>query len=412
MSQAATLVLAWVLLEGLAIGQTVAPPPDHTPSRAAALDAARAERERTLTPESPGWLERTLVFVEDKRVLQRLNPPEGVYPVAGSITRGGGLGLGAGYRQRPWQSRLFVDASGAWSYRNYKRLQASVSAPRVGGSPIEVGAGVRWYDYPQEDFFGLGTESRRLDRVSFALRGTDTFAQAAARPSTWLVARVRVGRQTFDVSGGRDPRFPSIEETFSEPSAPGLTSAPTLGYGDVSLAIDTRDQAGNTRSGGLYSVTLGAYRDGSQDAYDFNRVDVTLLHVIPIFDKKRGIALRVAASHIDPLARRGVPFFLMPTVGGSDSLRGYRDFRFRDTSSLVLNAEYRWEAFSGLDLALFADAGDVGPTWRSLVETRLRSSWGMGFRFNTNKLVFTRIDVGRGGEGTRIWIAFGPVFRR
>jgi outer membrane protein assembly factor BamA len=107
-----------------------------------------------------------------------------------------------------------------------------------------------------------------------------------------------------------------------------------------------------------------------------------------------------------------VTFFLMPTVGGADSLRGYREFRFRDAAAVTLNAEYRWEAFSALDLALFVDAADVGPTWRSLVGARLKSSWGMGVRFNTNRRVFLRIDVAGGREGPRIWTALGPVFRR
>ena len=120
------------------------------------------------------------------------------------------------------------------------------------------------------------------------------------------------------------------------------------------------------------------FRNRRSSDFDFNRIDVTAMHVIPIFDKKRGIALHAAASRIDPIGASRVPFFLMPTVGGADSLRGYREFRFRDAAAITLNAEYRWEAFSGLDLALFVDAGDVGPTWRSLVGSRLRSSWGGG----------------------------------
>jgi hypothetical protein len=37
----------------------------------------------------------------------------------------------------------------------------------------------------------------------------------------------------------------------------------------------------------------------------------------------------------------------------------------------------------------------------------------VGFRFNTNRRVFFRVDVATGGgEGTRIWIRTGPVFDR
>jgi outer membrane protein assembly factor BamA len=224
--------------------------------------------------------------------------------------------------------------------------------------------------------------------------------------------RGRAGVHRFDVARGTDPRVPSLEERFTETTAPGLETAPSLAYAEAGLGIDTRDEPGNTRGGGLYNVAVGLFRDRSRHDVDFNRIDVTAMHVIPIFDKKRGIALHAVASRIDPVGGSRVPFFLMPTVGGADSLRGYREFRFRDAAAVTLNAEYRWEAFSGLDLALFVDAADVGSTWRSLVGAHLKSSWGMGFRFNTNRRVFLRIDVAGGREGPRIWTALGPVFRR
>lgn len=401
--------LALCLLTAANARAQPAPPPA---TRAEALEAARAAREQHLSVATRNLVERTLFFVEEKRVLERLNPPQGFYPSIGSIARGSGMGVGLGYRHRPLAGRLVFDASAAVTFRAYTALQFTASAPRLGGLPVDLQAGARRYDYTQEDYFGLGSDTSNDDRVSFSLGGLDTFAQMMARPAGWLVMRGRVGVHRLDVARGTDPRFPSLEERFTDATAPGLIGAPTLTYGDVGLGVDTRDQPGNTRSGGLYNVSVGMFRDRHRTGFDFNRIDVTATHVIPIFDKKRGIALHAMASRIDPVGDSRVPFFLMPTVGGADSLRGYREFRFRDAAAITLNGEYRWEAFSGLDLALFVDAGDVGPTWRSLVGAHLKSSWGMGFRFNTNRRVFLRVDVAGGREGPRIWTALGPVFRR
>ncbi len=388
--------------------QTPVPPA----TRAEALEAARAARERALGVERRNLVERTLFFVEEKRLLERLNPPQGFYPAVGSFTRGSGFGVGIGYRRRPASGPLAFNLSAAVTHRAYKTAQVTVSAPRVGGLPLELAAGTRWYDYTQEDFFGLGSDTSRDDRISFSLTGLDTFAQVMARKAGWFVMRGRAGVHRFDVGPGTDRRFPSIEQRFADPVAAGLLDTPTLTYGEAGLGIDTRDQPGNTRGGGLYNLSAGMFRDGQAGGFDFNRIDLTAMHVIPIFDKKRGLAFHAAVSHVDPVGASRAPFFLLPTVGGADSLRGYREFRFRDAAAVTLNAEYRWEAFSGLDLALFVDAGDVGPTWRSLVGARLKSSWGMGFRFNTNRRVFLRIDVAGGREGPRIWTALGPVFRR
>ncbi|MCC6991790.1 MAG: BamA/TamA family outer membrane protein, partial [Acidobacteria bacterium] len=346
--------LALCLLTAVnARAQVPAAPPPAT--RAELLEAERASREQSLTTETKGRVERALIFVEEKRVLERLNPPQGFYPTVGSIARGSGMGVGLGYRRRPLAGRLVFDTSAAITFRADTEVQVTASAPRVGGLPLELQAGTRWYDYTQEDFFGLGSDTLNADRVSFSLTGLDTFGQVMGRRAGWLVMRGRAGVHRFDVARGTDPRFPSLEERFTDATTPGLDRAPSLAYAEAGLGIDTRDEPGNTRGGGLYNLSVGMFRDRRSDDYDFNRIDVTAMHVIPIFDKKRGIALHAVASRIDPIGDSRVPFFLMPTVGGADSLRGYREFRFRDAAAVTLNAEYRWEAFSGLDLALFVD---------------------------------------------------------
>ena len=91
-------------------------------------------------------------------------------------------------------------------------------------------------------------------------------------------------------------------------------------------------------------------------------------------------------------------------------MRGYREFRFRDRNFLVMNLEYLWEAFSGLDMVIFGDAGKVAPRRGEIKLKDLESDAGFGFRFNTIKSVFFRIDVGFSQEGTRVFFKFGPVF--
>ena len=405
-------LVACCLLGQIAVFAQADPPPTAPATRADALDAQRAARELALGVERRNWIERTLFFVEEKRVLERLNPPEGFYPALGSITIGSGFGYGAGYRLRPARGRVLLDTSGKVTHRGYKTAQARVAVQPMAGRPVELSTGTVWYDFTQEDYFGLGRATSLADRVSYRLEGLDSYAQLQARKAGWLVVRGRVGLHRMTIDSGTDPRFPSVEETFTEASAPGLRDALTLAYAESSVGVDTRDQVGNTRGGGLYNVSIGMFRDRRAEAFDFNRIDVKAMHVIPIFDKKRGIALHAMASRIDPVGDGRVPFYLMTTVGGSDSIRGFREFRFRDAAAINLNAEYRWEAFSGLDLALFVDAGDVGPTWRSLVGKDLKTSWGGGFRFNTNRRVFLRVDIASSREDTRIWVRMGPVFRR
>ena len=75
-----------------------------------------------------------------------------------------------------------------------------------------------------------------------------------------------------------------------------------------------------------------------------------------------------------------------------------------------MNAEYRWEAFTGMDMALFFDAGKVAPKASQINFHDLEGSAGVGFRFNVKNNVFLRLDVAASHERTMVWLVFGHVF--
>ena len=101
----------------------------------------------------------------------------------------------------------------------------------------------------------------------------------------------------------------------------------------------------------------------------------------------------------------------MPTLGGNDSLRGFRDYRFRGPHALLVQGEYRFEIWSGLDAALFYDAGKVALTHSDLNFRDLESDYGVGFRFNTDRGLVLRVDGAFGSrDGKHLWIVFGGTF--
>ena len=73
------------------------------------------------------------------------------------------------------------------------------------------------------------------------------------------------------------------------------------------------------------------------------RVDLDAWQVIPLFNETRVIAVHGAASLTDTNGAQQVPFYLQPTLGGPDTLRGYRFERFYGNNSTLLTAEYRWD---------------------------------------------------------------------
>lgn len=75
-----------------------------------------------------------------------------------------------------------------------------------------------------------------------------------------------------------------------------------------------------------------------------------------------------------------VPFYLQPTVGGSDidsrlSLRAWPDYRFRGPDALFVQTNYILPLYN---ILVFYDAGTVGPTFSSLSFGGLRQDAGFG----------------------------------
>jgi len=383
-------------------------------TRAELLEQQRAERAQSLSTYTPNALEQGLLYMDEKRILERLGQElSGIYPRIGGFTTGSGFTLGLGVRHAlPGTNDFEVDMSGAISARGYKSLDFHVRAPYLLKGRLELDGGTRWWDYTQEDFFGLG-ESSAGDRADYRYMGLGVNMVARVRLRQWASFGGELGYLRPDILDGTDNRFPSVDERFTDEEAPGLDRQPRLVYTRGFVDLDYRDQPGNTRSGGRVFLQVGTGRDQDPSReFSYRRTDLEVQHVFPIFDKKRNVAFRLAAAHVDPLNDDGrVAFFLSPTIGGSHTIRSYRELRFRDATYVVLNAEYRWEAFSGLDMALFWDGGDVGTRLEQIRLDEFKTGWGVGLRFNTNRRVFLRVDAGFGGpEGARIFWKYSPAF--
>ena len=199
---------------------------------------------------------------------------------------------------------------------------------------------------------------------------------------------------------------------FTEPEAPGLLQQPGYLHTTFFADVDYRDQRQRPRSGGFYHVALGVWNDRTLQQYDFKRFDANFNQYVPLDAAKKHVLLgRVGLSYVNNDTGSRVPFYFLPYIGGSDTVRGFREFRFADENALWINTDYRWAAIKWVSLALFFDAGEVRSDWEDIDLRDLRTSYGFGFRFNSDKTVFARLDVGFGGdEGRQIFFKLGPSF--
>jgi outer membrane protein assembly factor BamA len=103
----------------------------------------------------------------------------------------------------------------------------------------------------------------------------------------------------------------------------------------------------------------------------------------------------------------------MAALGGSTSMRGYYDGRYRDRSQVVFQAEYRFPLIGRLGGAAFLSYGDVSPRLSQFDLLRFKYSYGTGLRFRVNprERLNLRIDYGWGkGKSQGLYFTLGEAF--
>lgn len=363
-------------------------------------------------PERRG-LEKALYEVREQHVLERLMAGwHGFHPSFGGLHTGSGFALGTEWRQeRLWNGILDVRAAGRASFKAYQKYELQVGMPRLANEHLFLDFTTTYRNFPQEDYFGVGPDSRREDRSNFRLEDISHLGTVGLRG--WrkrLSLGVRGGIVAVNVGPGTDSRFISTERIFTPADTPGVDRQPDYYRFGAFGRMDWRDEPGNPRSGGNYVVEWNTFGDRNRSLYSFRRYGVELQQYLPFFNRRRVIAFRARTSLTDTTPGHTAPFYMMETLGGSEDLRGFREYRFRDNNLMVYNLEYRWEVFSGLDMAVFGDAGKVFSRRSDFNLEDLEGAYGIGFRFNQAKSVFLRIDIGRSHEGTRFFFKFGHVF--
>jgi outer membrane protein assembly factor BamA len=284
--------------------------------------------------------------------------------------------------------------------------------PRLASDRLSAGVQVKRQDFTRVGFFGIGPASLEADGTDYRLKDTDYLAFARVKPRGWLTLGTRLGySQPITIEAPRAARYPATQDLFTSATAPGLADRPAFMHGDVYVDADTRNHPARPTNGGDYRVTVSTFRDRDGGKYSFRQIEGEASQYVPILHENWVIALRARIARSDTGDGNIIPFYLLPTLGGSRSLRGYADYRFRDRNLLLLNAEYRWRVFGALDGALFYDAGQVTARFGDLDLTRLKTSYGLGFRFHSNDTPILRVDIGRSTEGTRLLLSITDALR-
>ncbi len=392
------------------------PESNSTGSRTAEIQAARAKKAAEIKPEENARLEQRLIYIKDNKVLERISGGAGGLRIkVGGMSANGGFALGPEYlRDDLRNGAVSVRFAAQATLRLFQRFEAELNLPKLMDGRAFWNVYAVHHNYPQLQYYGSGPNSRKGNRTDFRLEDTAIDTTVGVKPITQMVKLTLAGSVGYlwnNVGPGTNKQWTNTERLFTPAQAVGINEQTDFFRYGAHAVIDYRDIPGGPRKGGFYLAQYSRYEDRKLRRHDFNKLDLELQQYIPFFNERRVIALRGRTTFTNTSAGQSVPFYLQPTLGGPDTLRGYRPFRFYGNNSLLISAEYRYEVFSGLDMAIFADAGKVTERRGQINFRNLESSVGLGFRFNVKNNVFMRLEAAFSHEGVQIGFRFNPVFR-
>jgi hypothetical protein len=363
------------------------------PTRTSVIADAQADKAQTLQPYEPTAAER--VFLAIKR--EFIDSPSGFYPLTGTVYKGTGFAAGGGYRFYV-HDRTYADAKGLWSWRTSTLMDLAAHSPGHFNDRVDLNLSVGRRDVSNVAFFGIGPNSPDQE-VDFPF--TESFGGAGVRFRPFgpvvLGSRANFERYEFKADGN------------SSTVAPGLGQTANYLHLTESAGIDWRPAEGYARSGGLYEVRYNQY-DDRHGVLSFDRAASEVVQHFPIFRETWVISTHgLVESLVNE--RATTPYLLMPSLGGSDTLRGYPAWRFRDRNSLLLQGDFRWIPNRyGMDMALFYDTGKVAGRRSELNFRGLKSDVGAEVRFHGQAQTPLRFGIARGREGWNFIFAGTAAF--
>lgn len=337
--------------------------------------------------------------------------------VVDGVASGGGIAGGVGAEFAP-RNTINLSTKALYSVRQYWLVEG---VARYEGRRTMVEGYARARDLTQVAFHGLGMDTRRNDRTSFASRENVVGANGSFRVAPGLTVLGRVEQMQPNLRPGRAASVhPSIETLFTEADAPGLDQQPRFGRYETALQFGIPASVGEALMQGTdLRVTYDQWVDQQLDQFSFTRVEFEARQRFAGPLPHHRLTLRGWVSTTETKAGQEVPFYLQRTLGGKGelksvhehqigldgseaTLRGYNSFRYRGRHLLLLQAEYRVPVWKLLDASVFVDAGKVTTDRADLDLNGLKGNYGFSLSLMRASATAARVDVGLGGEGIQL----------
>ncbi|HEX9654822.1 MAG TPA: BamA/TamA family outer membrane protein [bacterium] len=268
---------------------------------------------------------------------------------------------------------------------------------------------------PDEDFFGIGNDSRRATETNYLQEETYFMTELLAKPVRQVTFTAGVSYSDVNIKDGRDPNKPSLQDSsavFFANAIPGLFGARMATF-LFRIYRDTRDVTGNPNRGSETYFTYEYGRELGGSEFGYSKFTLDWRGYLDLF-YRRVIALRLHGEITDNIGEREIPFYRLGGLGGTDVFRGYRPTRFRDKDLLVAGAEYRYPIHGVADMIFFFEQGRVfGDIFDQFTFNGFKRAFGGGLRlrgFDGNLVAV--FEIAKSDEQLRLNFSLNKGLRR
>lgn len=396
--------------------------------------------------------------------LEELFTGQPVHIAVGSIAPQNGIGTGLAYvghkNTENWRITWNADAVGSinasWRAGGYMKFVHSgqrLIGHHLGSKNVKP----NWTELPEHPvlslyaqaislnkltYFGLGPSTTEAGRSFFGMReiiiGGNALKPIHGPLKISLYGEINGRLIALRPSLGQPS--PSIEQLYSEATAPGLANQPgTLQLGE---GLRMTPVLANAILRLNYNLAYQQYFAPGNSSFSFQRVTVDLDHQIALYSKttrvlnprvgngpdecwldpseknpecpkaftrnlEGSVGMRVFTALSMTPGGNLVPFYFQPTLGGSDingisSLASYQDYRFRAPSVLLVRESFEHSVGDlPIGIALMADEGKVTLTRGGLGSSPWLHSFSAGLTLRAGGFpqVYLLFSWG-GSEGT------------
>lgn len=162
----------------------------------------------------------------------------------------------------------------------------------------------------------------------------------------------------------------------------------------VSLVYDNRDNLTNPHRGIFLNINQMFRPEFMGNDYAFSTTAFR-------FDAYQRLGKgTVLAEDIGANLNFGNPSWgMMAELGGTHSMRGYYEGRYRDKHSLEATVELRQHVWKRNGIVVWVGAGTIFPKFSALRSKQILPNAGVGYRWEFKKNVNVRLDYGFGKSG-------------